>query len=204
MTRLQQSASILLVDDNPAYLEAYATWLSPEHEVSVAESGTDALTHVDADTDIVILDRRMPDINGEKVAVQIRDRGIDCRIALVTAVEPSFDIIEMEVDEYLSKPITQTELTNLIDQLLSRDQFRSEIQRKFSLVSKKAALETQYTDAELDNNEAYQTLLSELESVEATVTNSIDELLESGQVATAYRDLYHPAPTAQHKPLKQF
>jgi len=63
---------------------------------------------IDETVDVVLLDRMMPGMSGQEVLAAIRERGLDCRVAMVTAVDADFDVIEMGFDEYLGKPRTET------------------------------------------------------------------------------------------------
>jgi len=79
-----------------------------DHEVRTAYSGEEALEKVDEDVDIVLLDRLLPDLPdlpGDEVLERVRERGLDCRVVMVTAVDPDFDIVELPVDEYIHKPV---------------------------------------------------------------------------------------------------
>lgn len=182
-----------MVDDDQAYVDAYATWLEDDYNVMIAHGGNEALTQLDNDLDVVLLDRRMPDLNGDLVLKEIRNRNIDCRVALVTAVEPKLNIIELEFDEYLLKPVSQQELEQLIEQLLIRNRFSESVQRGFQLTSTKSTLESTYSAEELEQNDKYEGLIDELSEVENDIGHSINELIESDQVVAAYQDLEkHP------------
>ena len=139
--------------------------------------------------DVVLLDRRMPELDGDKVLKEIRKRQLDCRVALVTAVEPELNIVEMDFDEYLTKPVSQQDLKQLIEQLLIRDRFSEAVQHGFQLASKKSTLEASYNAEELKSRSQYKTLLDELSAVEEEIGKSINDLIESDQIIAAYQDL---------------
>ena len=99
------TATVLVVDDEEEVADVYALRLRNEYDTRVAYGGEDALETIDVDVDVVLLDRRMPDIPGDEVLEQIREKGYDCRIIMLTAVDPGLDIVEMPFDEYLCKPV---------------------------------------------------------------------------------------------------
>lgn len=189
MTTSRKNATVLVVDDDEAYVEAYANWLQDEYNVIVANGGGKALTQLDDSVDVVLLDRRMPELDGGQVLKEIRKRQLDCRVALVTAVEPEFNVVEMDFDEYLTKPVSQHDLKQLIEQLLIRDRFSEAVQHGFQLASKKSTLEASYNAEELKSSKQYKTLLDELAEVEEDIGKSINDLIESDQIIAAYQDL---------------
>ena len=113
----EESGVTLVVDDEPDIADSYAAFLEEEYEVRTAFSGEQALSKLDADVDVVLLDRRMPDMVGDEVLDRIRDRGIDCRVAMVTAVDPNTDIIDMEFDDYVVKPVSREEVLETVNRL---------------------------------------------------------------------------------------
>lgn len=183
--------TVLVVDDEPDVLDLYAHWLSDSFTVRTAESGQAALDNLDASVDVVLLDRRMPTLSGDEVLEKIRDRGLTCRVAMVTAVEPDFDILEMGFDDYLVKPVSAEELTHTVEKMLRRESYNTKIQDYFSLVSKKTALEAEKTRTELEANDEYQQLESELDALQDDLSETLDELDEEDFLA-AFHDLSGP------------
>lgn len=112
-----QDPVVLVVDDETAVADAYAAIVGERYEVRTAYSGEQALSSFDADVDVVLLDRRMPDLVGDEVLETIRERDSDVRVAIVTAVDPDVDIIEMEFDDYVVKPVTGEELLETVERL---------------------------------------------------------------------------------------
>lgn len=134
--------TILIVDDDEDLADTYSVWLSGNFDVATAYGGVQARKQLHDDLDLVLLDRRMPGIPGDRVLEDIRERDIDCQVAMLTAVEPDTDIIELPFDEYLVKPVTQSELRETVDNLLLRQGFDTDTQEYFAMESKADALET--------------------------------------------------------------
>ena len=170
--------SALIVEDEPDLANLYAAWLEDEYDVETAYDGSEALDAIDATIDVVLLDRRMPGLSGDTVLDAIRDRSLDCRVAMVTAVEPDFDIIEMGFDDYLVKPVSKGELTEIIDQLLLRATYDEQLQEFFSLASKKALLDEQKTEPERRSSQEYAELEDRLAVLRVQVNDTMQELLE--------------------------
>ncbi|MCU4740003.1 response regulator transcription factor [Natronoglomus mannanivorans] len=168
----------LIVEDEPDLANLYAAWLQDACTVETAYDGTQALESIDESIDVVLLDRRMPGLSGDTVLDTIRDRNLDCRVAMVTAVEPDFDIIGMGFDDYLVKPVSKDELLSIIDQLMLRSAYDEQLQEFFALASKKALLDAEKTDAERRSSQEYATLEDRLAVLRTTVDDTMTELLE--------------------------
>jgi DNA-binding response OmpR family regulator len=132
---------VLVVDDDRALADTCEYWLREEYDVRVAYGGKQALEQVDAEVDVVLLDRRMPDLSGDEVLDAIDDRGLDCRVAMMTAVAPDTDIVEMPFDEYLVKPVDEESVTETVEELLVRAEFDERIREYFALASTEAVLD---------------------------------------------------------------
>ena len=183
-TETMPNATVLIVDDEKPITDAYAQWLEDDYTVRTAYSGSEALEKLDESVDVVLLDRRMPDLSGEDVLDKIHEQELKCRVALVSAVEPDFDILELGFDAYLEKPVSEAaELHETVETLLRRTTYDSQIQRFLSLANKKAALETKKNPEELEANEEYAELTEELaslrEQLSDTATGMDDEDLRA-------------------------
>lgn len=178
--------SVLLVDDEPLITEMFEVWLESHYEVTVANDGESALEEIDDDIDVVLLDRMMPGLSGDEALQEIRARGHDCRVAMVTAVEPDFDVLEMGFDDYLTKPVTEDDLLDTIDTLTSRAEYDDHLQEYFSLASKKATLEAAKPDEELQNHEEYQELTEQVQQTRQSVDTTLQQ---TGDFEAAFRDL---------------
>ena len=169
--------TVLVVDDEPAIADAHAQWLSEEYTVKTAYDGEQALEVMDESIDVVLLDRRMPGISGDDVLNTIRDRNYDCRVAMVSAVEPNFDILELGYDTYLVKPVSEADqLLETVETLLRRSQYDGEMQELLALASKKGTLEAKKTQSELEEHTEYQRLTDRLDTLYERVSSTTDDL----------------------------
>jgi DNA-binding response OmpR family regulator len=177
---------VLIVEDEPDLADLYAAWLGEEYRVRTAYGGREALERLDDEVDVILLDRRMPDLSGDEVLETVRERGIDCRVAMVTAVEPDFDIIAMGFDDYLVKPVSRDDLAETVDGLLVRTEYDDGIRELFSLASKKAVLESEKGPAALEGNEEYQELKDRVEQLRADLDQTLEDM---DDVTDAYVDI---------------
>ena len=179
---------VLVVEDESDLADLYAAWLGDSYRVRTAYGGREALEQLDAEVDVVLLDRRMPGLSGDEVLDAIQERGIDCQVAMVTAVEPDFDVLEMGFDDYLVKPVARDELLDTVGDLERRSTYDAGVQELFSLASKKALLEAEKTDAELAENEEYQELEARLATLREELDTTIDAMDDQEDFETLFRE----------------
>ena len=164
---MRDSSTVLVVEDETELAELYGLWLADDYDVRTATDGETALELVDDDVDVALLDRMMPDITGDEVLTELRSRGHDCRVAMVTSVDPDFDIVEMGFDDYLSKPVTEAELCETVDGLLALVEY-SEL--RLELSSKRvrhSVLRGEKRQAELNDSEVFDRLEQEIADLES-------------------------------------
>jgi DNA-binding response OmpR family regulator len=160
------SASVLVVEDEDALAELFVNVLSEEYDTSRAANGSEALSKLDEDIDVVVLDRRMPDISGDQTLDEINARGLDCRVAMVTAVDPDFDVIEMGFDDYLTKPVSPDDLRSTVDRLLALDAYEEKYQELSSKLVKRNILQVEKSKTELAQNDRFARLQERIDQLE--------------------------------------
>jgi DNA-binding response OmpR family regulator len=152
---MEQDGTVLVVDDEREVVDAYALRLRQRYsDVRTAYGGEEALDTMDATIDVVLLDRRMP-YSGDRVLREIRDRGYDCRVIMVTAVDPGFGIVDMPFDDYLCKPIDKADLFAAVDQQLEAASYDDPLTEFFGLTAKLAVLEADRSPEQLAESGAY-------------------------------------------------
>ena len=172
----EDTPTVLVVDDERDLADLYSAWLAQEYQVRTAYGGAEAIEALDGSVDVALIDRLMPEVSGDAVLEHVRDRGYECRVAMVTAVEPDFDIIEMGFDEYIVKPIRHDEITAVVDALLTRSTYDRQLQEFFALASKRAALQAQKSEQELERSDAFAELEAEVEALREELERTIDRL----------------------------
>lgn len=179
---------VLVVEDESDLADLYAAWLQNSYRVRTAYGGHEALEKLDDEVDIILLDRRMPGLSGDEVLDTVGERDINCQVAMVTAVEPDFDILSMGFNDYLVKPVARDALLETVDDLELRSEYDSGVQEMFSLASKKALLESEKTDSELADNEEYQELTERLEELREELDTTIGSMDEQAEFDTLFRE----------------
>lgn len=161
----QREPVVLIVEDKRDLAEMYREWFTSTYDVRVAYDGEEGLEKLDDTVDVVLLDRKLPRMSGDDVLAEIRSRNPGCRILMVTAVEPALDLLVLEFDEYLVKPVTEAELLQAVERMLAWNEMEARIQDLFSLASKLATLETKLDLDQLKRSETYEELLGRFETL---------------------------------------
>jgi len=181
--------AVMVVDDEQRLADLFATWLRNTWDVKVAYDGDEALEKLDDSVVIMLLDRRMPGLSGDEVLEEVRSRDADVRVVMVTAVDPDFDIIEMGFDDYVVKPVSKDDLVGVVEKMQTRAEYDANIQRYYSLASKKALLESEKPASELQSSEEYERLVEEFEELREEVDKAVMELSTHEDFASAFRGL---------------
>ncbi len=159
---------VLVADDNKRINTMHTAWLENDYTVRTANDGEETLRNLDTDVGVVVLDRRMPGLSGGEVLDWIRSQRYDIRVVMVTSEDPDFEILDMEFDEYLTKPVRQDELHAVVADLFDRREYSTELQEYLGIRSKLALLQVEYPEETLETNELYQRLRSRLDELEST------------------------------------
>ena len=186
---MSDELDVLVVDDESRLADLFAAWLQTDWSVETAYDGNEALEKMSDSVEVVLLDRRMPGLSGDEVLAELREAGYDCRVVMVTAVDPDFDIIEMGFDDYLVKPVSRDELVEMVEDVSNRSEYESVIQEYYALVSKKALLESEKADRELEDNEEYQDLCDRVAELEEEVDDTISGMTSHDEFVGAFQDL---------------
>ena len=184
-----EGPDVLVVDDESRLADLFAAWIADEYSVETAYDGESALEAMDESVEVVLLDRRMPGLSGDEVLERIRETGYDCRVVMVTAVDPDFDIIEMGFDDYLVKPVSKEDLLEIIDKVLTRSEYEAEVQEYYALTSKKALLESEKPEQELADNQEYLDLCDRVDELRNRLDETMTGMTSHDDFVGAFQDL---------------
>ncbi len=218
---------ILVVDDEAGPRESLRIILKPDHDVRVVDGGREALREIERkQPDLVLLDLRMPDMDGTEVLTLVKSRYPDVAVAIITAyaaVESARLAVRYGALDYLTKPYSARDVERIVEKALSVRRRQHDAELMAGQLAKMAALlvgraadldpaDRAGLAGALDSLQSVQTSLSEdLESVRglselgemaASITHDINNLLTviltSSQILLALLD---PSPPPGHDML---
>lgn len=112
---------ILIVEDEDELRSMYSGWLAEEYQVRTAGDAETAFESLTETVDIVLLDRKLPDADALTFLQDFRVRNHDCRIMILTAVEPEPSVLDADFDAYMTKPIREPQLHEAVEALATDD-----------------------------------------------------------------------------------
>ena len=114
---MSEKAKVLIVDDQEVVRLSYLRSLGSEHcRVDVAASGEEALqTMQQRKFDLVLLDLRMPGMDGMDVLRTIKQMWPDTEVVMITGyptVETAKEAVRLGAHGYLAKPLGPDDIVN--------------------------------------------------------------------------------------------
>lgn len=127
---MNNTKTILIVDDNEGVRVALSEALSDKYEVFCAKEGKESLDIITGrEVDLIILDIRLPGMNGLEILREIRRATAGILVIVITAynVEKEFAglLLDGKPDGFLKKPLDLSEVTEKISQLIRQKQDRN-------------------------------------------------------------------------------
>ena len=123
MAKHISSGSILIVDDEASFREMLSALLTSQgYSVAVAADGVEAMNAVqNSFFDLVLLDVKMPRVDGVEVLHFIKQQYVDTQAIMLTGVDDvriAVECMNLGAFHYLTKPYSADELMALIDRAL--------------------------------------------------------------------------------------
>ena len=172
--------SVLVIDDDPLIRKTLSSYLSKKgFEALVAEDGEEGLQKYEEHIpDLVILDIRLPDVDGLEVLGRIREKNPNASIIIMTAyddMKTTIEAIKSGAFEYLVKPLDYVELDLTIDKAF---QIRS-LEDKVSYL-----LEEKQKEYTIDNIIGRSVKMREVFKLIGSVANTRTNVLIHGESGT--------------------
>lgn len=173
------TARVHVVEDNDRIADMYCKWLASKYDADVSYDGEAALDAIDDDVDLVFLDRDLPKKNGGEVLQELRDRGSDVVVAMLTATDPSTNLASMECDDYLRKPVPEEKLLSKAENLLERRDMDDDLRKYLSVARRVELLERKFSSRRLDDEEKYEELIDRVEDLHDRVESDLFKVEDS-------------------------
>jgi DNA-binding response OmpR family regulator len=117
--------TVLIIEDNPTMVRALEdNFTMKGYKVKTALDGQLGLAAaLEGGVDLIILDIMLPKINGFEICSQVRNKGINTPIIMLTAKDQEQDIVmglNLGADDYVTKPFGIKQLLARAEALLRR------------------------------------------------------------------------------------
>ena len=112
--------TVLVVDDEQVICDACRLVLSENgHRVAHCITGNQGLLEIERNAyDLILLDMKLPDIDGTRILEFIRERSLSSAVVVMTGYSTLSNAVEamkLGAADYLSKPFSEDELLATID-----------------------------------------------------------------------------------------
>jgi two-component system, NtrC family, response regulator AtoC len=126
-------ASILVIDDDASIVETLDLYLTEEgYQVRTAVTGTDGLNkYVQQPSDVVILDIRLPDVDGFSVLEDLKEENENVKVIMITAyhdMDTTIKAMKGGAFDYIHKPVNVDELDLAIKKALKSLEMEKKIE----------------------------------------------------------------------------
>ncbi len=116
---------LLIVDDELLIRDLlYDYFKSRDYDIAVADSGQGALAQLeDSHFDTIILDLKMPDMDGLELATKIRASDVNVPIIVMTgypSMETAIEALRKRADDYFIKPFNLRQMNRAVESALTR------------------------------------------------------------------------------------
>ena len=143
-----QKFNLIIVDDHSMFREGLEGLVETEENYNIAlsvKNGNEILKYLDInsdkDVDLIISDISMPDINGIELTKLIKEKYTKVKVLIISMhmnVDMIEELIQYNVDGYLSKNATKRELLEAVKTILSGKRFFSKKIKEVYLKKKQA------------------------------------------------------------------
>lgn len=116
---------VLIIDDEPTFVEALTWWLKAQYQVTAIVGGKDAAEVIDCENgkfDVILCDLNMPEFDGVDLYGYVSEKypGLEKHLIFLTGgafTQKSQDFLKMVKNVCLDKPFTREELYTAIQDI---------------------------------------------------------------------------------------
>jgi DNA-binding response OmpR family regulator len=122
-----ENKNVLIVDDEKNIRLTLSMALEPLGlNIDTAINGEDALSILKTrDIDIILLDLKMPGIDGIEVLRRVREIHSDIRVIIITAhgtIDSAVEAMKLGAVDFLQKPFAPQEIREIVSRVIARDE----------------------------------------------------------------------------------
>lgn len=197
-------ADLLIVDDQETIVHFISRFLQEEdkYDVRTAFTGNGGLEEIDKRLpDLVILDLKLPDINGLEVLQKIKERDIDIIVIIITAfgqIDTAVKAMRLGAYDYITKPVSLDQLLVTIEKALESKQMIVELN-----YHRRKLREKHKFDRLIGNSSAVKSIYRIIDQVAKSSATSILIEGESGTGKELVANIVHHKSDRFDKPFME-
>jgi DNA-binding NtrC family response regulator len=120
---------IVVVDDDESIRKTFFLILNKKYRVQLVKDGAETLARVKGSgVDLLIVDYRLPDMNGVELVTRLREQGFRGEALLISAhaelIDPD-ELLRARISHFFAKPLDLEALNRSIDYLLHKDEIEA-------------------------------------------------------------------------------
>ena len=168
----QKPFKIIVVEDNEWYnkLLVHSLSLNPDFEIESFFSGKDFLAHMDKNVDVVTLDYRLPDMNGDELLKKIKQINEEIEVIIISEqdnIETAVELLKLGAYDYIVKAKDIRErLMNIIGNIRKNTSLKA----KVSYLQKEVESKYNFQNTIIGNSAAVKRIF---ELIEKATDNNI-------------------------------
>ncbi len=172
--------SILIIDDDPLIRKTLSSHLlKGDYEIVAAEDGEEGLQqYEECMPDLVVLDIRLPDMDGLEVLTKIKEKNKNANIIIMTAyddMKTTVEAIKLGAFEYLVKPLDYVELDLTVNKAFQMQSLEDKVSY---------LVEEQQKEYTIDNIIGRSSQMREVFKLIGSVANTRTNILIQGESGT--------------------
>ncbi len=172
--------SILIIDDDPLIRKTLSSHLlKGDYDIVAAEDGEEGLQqYEECVPDLVILDIRLPDMDGLEVLSKIKEKNKNANIIIMTAyddMKTTVEAIKLGAFEYLVKPLDYVELDLTVNKAFQMQSLEDKVSY---------LVEEQQKEYTIDNIIGRSTQMREVFKLIGSVANTRTNIFIQGESGT--------------------
>ncbi|ESS08232.1 MAG: response regulator containing CheY-like receiver, AAA-type ATPase, and DNA-binding domain protein [uncultured archaeon A07HN63] len=171
--------TVVIVDDEERVAKCYKLFINDRYEAHIATGGQEAVDTLTREVEVILLDRRMPEMHGHEVLDHIHAEDYDCRVIIISALDPDMEVLDYQFSKYLKKPIVKEQLLDTIEQVRMLDRYETLLTEYYQAVEKYSIMQSEFTSATLENNTQFQELEEDISHLRAEIDETLSVFNET-------------------------
>ena len=166
---LESTVPVVLVAENDRRItKMYSEWLADHYVVVRAHDREELEAMLDESLDGIVFAQDFTAVDPASVVSRTPS---GCRAILLVEDRPGFDILDVQCDDVLCKPLVRETVLEAVDRQLSRRGEPQEKRELAALSTKRDRLEQCYSAEELTTSDLYTDICARLDELEAEIAD---------------------------------